>query len=360
MTRGRSRRARNSRRARLWPLAAAALLVAAAAGALALFRLLQTPWRRGPEGAVLLQIPSRSSTQSILAALEEGGLLRDRRLGSIALKSFYRGKTLKAGEYRLTRALSPVELLRPIVAGEVVLWKVTIPEGLAAEEAFTLLESKGLGTAEEYRRLFASPGEFSLPAAAPTLEGFLFPETYSLPRPRSAREVVERLTREFRLRLPAGYEEEARRSGLSLLGAVTLASLVEKETSLPEERPLVSAVYHNRLRIGMLLQCDPTTIYALRRRGGWRGPLTHADLAVDDPYNTYLHGGLPPGPICSPGLASLRAAVAPAASAALYFVARGDGSHFFSETYEGQQRNVTRYRQSQRAARRAAGRDAAR
>jgi UPF0755 protein len=336
------------------------LLAAGAAGAFAIRRLLDTPWRRGPEGSLLLEIPARSATQSILAALEEGGLLRDRRLGSIALKTFYRGKTLKAGEYRFTRALSPVELLRPIVAGEVVRWKVTIPEGLGAGEIFVLLESKGFGQAADYRRLFAAPREFSLPDGAPTLEGFLFPDTYTLARPRSSREMVEQLTREFRLRLPAGYEDDARKRGLSLLEAVTLASMVEKETSVPDERPLVSAVYHNRLRIGMPLQCDPTTIYAWRRRGEWNGPLTHADLALDDPYNTYAHGGLPPGPICSPGLASLRAAVSPAASRALYFVAKGDGSHTFSESYEGQQRNVARYRQSQRTAKRAADRETAR
>ncbi len=322
-------------------------------GVVAAGKLLETPWRRGPDDrSLLVEIPARSSAQSILLALEEGGLLRDRCLGSIAMKTFYRGKTLKAGEYRFTQALSPVELLRPIVAGDVVRWKVTIPEGLAAEEIFGLLESKGFGTMEEYRHLFVSPREFGpVPEGAPTLEGFLFPATYALARPRSAREVVEQLTKQFHLRLPAGYADDAQKAGLSLLGAVTLASIVEKETSLPGERPLVSAVYHNRLRVRMPLQCDPTTIYALRRRGAWHGPLTRADLAVDDPYNTYVRRGLPPGPICSPGLASLRAAVAPATSQALYFVAKGDGSHFFSETYEGQQRNVARYRQSQRAAR---------
>jgi UPF0755 protein len=238
------------------------------------------------------------------------------------------------------------------VAGEVVRWKVTIPEGFAAEEIFALLESRGFGELDDYRRLFASPREFaSVPDGAPTLEGFLFPDTYSLTRPRTAREAVEQLTREFRLRLPAGYADDARKAGLGLVGAVTLASMIEKETSVPDERPLVSAVYHNRLRIGMPLQCDPTTIYAMRRRGAWHGPLSRADLAVDDPYNTYAHGGLPPGPICSPGLPALRAAVAPAESRALYFVAKGDGSHTFSESYEGQQRNVARYRQSQRTAR---------
>jgi UPF0755 protein len=329
-----------------------AMLAATVAAGAAVWRLLVTPWRLGSDRSVLVLIPARSSTQSILSALEEGGLLRDRRLGSIALKTALRGKTLKAGEYRFTRALSPLDLLLPIVAGEVVRWKVTIPEGFAADEIFALLEFRGFGELEEYRRIFASPREFaSVPDGAPTLEGFLFPDTYSLTRPRTARDVAEQLTREFRLRLPAGYSDDARKAGLGLVGAVTLASMIEKETSVPDERPLVSAVYHNRLRIGMPLQCDPTTIYAMRRRGAWHGPLSRADLAVDDPYNTYAHGGLPPGPICSPGLPALRAAVAPAESRALYFVAKGDGSHTFSESYEGQQRNVARYRQSQRAAR---------
>lgn len=361
MTRRRPRQARSGRSPRLVRTLFLLLLAAAAMGVVAVGRLLVTPWRRGPERSVLLEIPARSSTQSILAALEEGGLLRDRRLGSIALETFYRGKTLKAGEYRFTQALSPAEVLRPIVAGDVVRWKVTIPEGLAAEEIFAVLESKGFDTVENYRRLFVSPREFrSVPEGAPSLEGFLFPATYTLTRPRTAREIVEKLTREFQLRLPSGYADDARKAGLSVLGAATLASMIEKETSIPDERPLVSAVFHNRLRIGMPLQCDPTTIYALRRRGPWHGLLTRDDLQVDDPYNTYVVRGLPPGPICSPSVASLRAAVAPAASQALYFVAKGDGTHSFSDSYDEQQRHVARYRQSQRAARKERDRDAAR
>jgi UPF0755 protein len=289
-----------------------------------------------------------------VTALEEGGLLRDRRLGSIALKSHYRGKTLKAGEYRFEEPLSPVDLLHPIVAGDVVKWKVTIPEGLSADEIFPLFEARDFGKAADFDRLFKEPGTFpSIPKEARTLEGFLFPQTYTLSRPRTSREIVDLLTREFRQSLPPSFAAEAERAGLTVLEAVTLASMIEKETSLASERPLVAAVYHNRLRIGMPLQCDPTVIYALRRRGDWKGPLSRDDLAIDDPYNTYNRRGLPPGPICSPGLASLQAAVAPARSQALYFVARGagDGSHFFSETYEGQQHNVAQYRRTQRAAR---------
>jgi len=172
-------------------------------------------------------------------------------------------------------------------------------------------------------------------------------------RSMSAREILTMMTRAFSRRLPAGFDEKARALGLSPLRAVTLASLVEKETSLPEERPLVAAVYLNRIGKGMLLQADPTTIYALKRLGTWKGMLPRSQLAVDEPYNTYVRPGLPPGPICNPGPASLRAVIEPAAVDYLFFVAAGDGSHLFSRNYEEQQRNVARYRQVRRLLREA-------
>jgi len=159
------------------------------------------------------------------------------------------------------------------------------------------------------------------------------------------------MTRQFTRRLPEGFEEKARALGMSVLAATTLASLVEKETAVPDERPIVSGVYRNRMRKGMLLQCDPTTIYALKRLGIWRGSLARSELAVNEPYNTYVRPGLPPGPICNPGIASLRAAIAPADVPFLYFVAAGDGSHQFSADYEEQQRNAARYHEARRAAR---------
>ena len=336
----------------------ALLAVAVALGgvvlAIGVRRLLLAPWREYQASSVLLQIPAGSSSLSILRALEDGGVLRDRRLGTIALRTYYRGKTLKAGEYRFSGPLSPVDVLRPIVAGEVVRWKLTVPEGLTAEEIFSLFSDRGFGSEADFDRLFTEPRRFdAVPAAAPTLEGFLFPETYTLTRPSGAADVVNLMVREFRLRLPADFQDAAARRGLSLLEAVTLASLIEKETSVPDERPLVSAVFHNRLSRGMPLQCDPTTLYALKRLGKGRAPLSRADLSVDDPYNSYVRTGLPPGPICSPGLASLRAAVSPAASHALYFVAKGDGAHSFSDDYDGQQKNVARYRRIQRLSREA-------
>ncbi len=347
------RRKRPGRRGRgpRFRFLALCLLAAAAGGVWAIERLVHRPFRAYAAPSVLLEIPPGSSTLSILKALETGGILRDYRLGSIALRTHFRGESLKAGEYRFSEPLSPIEVLRPITAGDVVTWKVTVPEGLAAEEVFGLFAGRGFGTVQEFQRLFGSPRDFAgIPDGAPSLEGFLFPETYTLTKPRKERDVVTTMVREFRLKVPPDFDEKARNARLTFLGAVTMASLIEKETSIPDERPLVSAVFHNRLSLGMPLQCDPTTIYALKRLGRWHGPLTRVDLAVDDAYNTYVRSGLPPGPICSPGLPSLQAAVSPADSKALYFVAKGDGSHTFSESYEGQQRNVARFRKVQRAA----------
>lgn len=333
-------------------LAAGLLLLlvgAAAGGGFVLLRALDSPYRAYRSRSVLLTVPPGSSSAAIFLALEEGGVLRDRRLGAAALRLFHRGRTLKAGEYRFEGPRSPRQVVAALVEGKVVVHRVTVPEGLTAEEIFALFSARGLGAAADYAALFDRPAEMEgVPAEAPSLEGFLFPATYDFTRPLTARDVVARLTREFARRLPAAYEARARERALTVLQAVTLASLIEKETALADERPLVSAVYNNRLARGMLLQADPTTVYALKRRGLWGGSLTHASLALDDPYNTYVRPGLPPGPIASPGLASLEAAVAPAAVDYLFFVAKGDGSHRFATDASGHLQNVALWRKAQR------------
>ena len=270
----------------------------------------------------------------------------------MALRLLHPGKTLKAGDYRFSGARTPEQVILAIVAGDVVTYRITVPEGFAADEVFSLFTSQGFGFPADYRYLDAHPAELEgVPPGAPSLEGFLFPETYTVTRSMSAREIVSMMTRAFARRLPATYEEDARSVSLTLLGAVTLASLVEKETAIPDERPLVSAVYHNRMKHRMLLQADPTTIYALKRLGQWRGSLARSQLAVDDPYNTYVAPGLPPGPICNPGLASLSAAVHPAPESYLFFVSAGDGSHQFSSTFDEHGKNVARYLKARRAQR---------
>jgi UPF0755 protein len=180
------------------------------------------------------------------------------------------------------------------------------------------------------------------PAAA-DLEGYLFPETYALPRETSAAKLVGLMVARFRQLFTADMQQAARVLELTPRQAVTLASLVEKETAQPSERPMVAAVYVNRLKIGMGMQADPTVIYALQRAGRYDGNLRREDLSFDSPYNTYRYAGLPPGPIASPGLASLQAAVAPATVDYLYFVSRNDGSHVFARTLAEHNENVRQY-----------------
>lgn len=325
--------------------ALALLLACAAALALAALRLARAPFKGYPGASVIVTIAPGASTGATLSSLEAAGVIRDRRLALAWLRLFHRGETLKAGEYRFSGARSLPDALRPVLAGEVVTYRVSVPEGLTTAETFALFTAKGLGSAEELAALAGKPALFPpVPPDAPGLEGFLFPDTYTVTRSTTSREIVALMVRQLFRTLPAGYAASARERGLSLLGAVTLASLVEKETALPAERPLVAAVYLNRLGTRMLLQCDPTAVYAARRAGVPPGPLTRADLARDDPYNTYVRPGLPPGPIASPGLASLVAAVAPANVPYLYFVARGDGGHRFARDYPEHLRNVALWR----------------
>ena len=339
----------------LYPLlvwtGAFAFLVAAVGAGLVLYAV-KAPYK-GYEGEeVVVSIAPRTPSAAVFSQLESLGVLRDWRLGMVALKVFHRGKTLKAGEYRFAGPRTPDQVVLSLVAGDVVTYRITVPEGFTAEEVFFLFSSQGFAAARDYDFLFTRPGEFEgVPSGAPTLEGFLFPDTYTVTRSMTAREILAAMTRQFARRLPPEFAESAGASQMGVLEATTLASLVEKETAIAAERPLVAGVYRNRMKAGMLLQCDPTTIYALKRLGRWRGTLARSELTVDDPYNTYVRAGLPPGPICHPGLASLRAAMSPAAVEYRYFVAAGDGSHLFSRDYEDQQRNAARYRESRRAAR---------
>jgi UPF0755 protein len=189
------------------------------------------------------------------------------------------------------------------------------------------------------------------PEGVTSLEGFLFPDTYEFPSDATARDVIARMLDTFGQRFTPELREQARAQGLTVYQAVTLASIVEREAVLPEERPIIASVFLNRLRAGMHLNADPTVQYALgyqgEGHGWWKRPLLLEDLEVDSPYNTYRHVGLPPGPICNPGLAALEAVVNPADTRYLYFVANdvaGDGSHVFAETLEEHNANIAKYR----------------
>jgi UPF0755 protein len=204
-----------------------------------------------------------------------------------------------------------------------------------------VFEERGLGPAADFVAAAKNTTLIAaLDAKATDLEGYLFPETYALPRGTRADELVAQMVGLFLRLYDAPLRADAEAAGLTTRQVVTLASLIEKETARGEERPLVGAVYRNRLRIGMPMQADPTVIYALARAGRYDGNISRDDLQFDSPYNTYRYPGLPPGPIASPGLASLQAAVRPAAASHLYFVSRNDGSHVFADTLAEHNRNV--------------------
>jgi len=255
-----------------------------------------------------------------------------------------RATALKAGEYRFVEALSPAAVIEKLARGDVYLRSITFPEGLTIKQMAAIFEQSGFGPARDFvhaARNTALVAAFD--PAAGNLEGYLFPDTYALPRRATASDLVQRMVERFESVMTAELRQAADAASLSVREAVTLASIIEKETAAPDERPLVAAVYRNRLRQKMGLQCDPTVIYALELRGRFNGNLTRADLAFDSPYNTYRYRGLPPGPIAAPGRLSLEAALHPAPVDYLYFVSRNDGSHAFASSLADHNRNVTTY-----------------
>jgi UPF0755 protein len=321
------------------------LLIAAAAAAGAyLHRQVGAPYRgySGPEQFV--EVASGAGPSAIGRRLVDAGVVRDRLTWRLALLESGAARSLKAGEYRFTQPQSPREVIARLARGDVYLRPITFPEGLSIREMARLYEARGFGPAADFERAAANPAAIrSLDPEAPDLEGYLFPETYALPRRAGAETLTRQMVARFERVFGTTLRADAAARGLSVRQAVTLASLVEKETARAEERPLVAAVYANRLRIGMGLQCDPTVIYALQKAGKYTGNLTRENLTFDSPYNTYRYAGLPPGPIASPGRLSLEAAVRPAHVDYLYFVSRNDGSHIFASSYAEHQRNVRQF-----------------
>ena len=253
-----------------------------------------------------------------------------------------RARALKAGEYRFTQPMHALDVIDKIARGDVYKRLLTFREGLTIDEMAQVFEEKGFGKADDFRKAAMNPTLVAdLDPSAPDLEGYLFPETYSLPRDTPASAIVEQMVAGFKNAFTPEMRNAVAASGLSVRQLVTLASLVEKETSAGDERPLVAAVYRNRLRIGMPMQADPTVIFALQKAGQYNGNLTREHLReLDSPYNTYRYAGLPPGPIAAPGKASLQAAVKPADADYLYFVSKNDGTHVFASTLDEHNRNV--------------------
>jgi UPF0755 protein len=291
-----------------------------------------------------VDIPPGSGPGVIGRRLWDAGVIRDPLTFRIELIRSGSGRRLQAGEYRFDQPMTVREVIAKIARGDVYLQPITFREGLTIREMAALYESRGFGGAGEFIAAAADARLLhEIDPAARNLEGYLFPDTYAMPRQSTAAQLVARMVAAFQKVLTPELRTQAEGRGMGVRELVTLASIVEKETGKPEERPLVAAVYANRLRIGMGLQCDPTVIYALQRVDRYNGNLTRDDLQFDSPYNTYRYRGLPPGPIAAPGRASLEAAANPADVPYLYFVSRGDGSHVFATTLEEHNRNVYEY-----------------
>jgi len=253
-----------------------------------------------------------------------------------------RGDSLKAGVYEFSNPISAADVVDKLVRGDVILKSVTVREGLDRFAIARLFAAEGLGRVAEWDKA-TSDSELirDIAPEATSLEGYLFPDTYKFNPGTPARTIVAAMVQNFRKHF--GGELAYITTGLDLHQTVTLASIVETEAQLPQERPVVASVYLNRYRKRMLLGADPTVIYALKLAGRWDGNIRKPDLHMDSPYNTYRVPGLPPGPIANPGLASLRAAAAPVSTNYLYFVAKNDGSHAFSSTIDEHNRNVNLY-----------------
>ena len=319
------------------------MIVAGAAGGAAwwLRQRATTPFRGFAGDEVFVDIPSGTGPRAIGARLAEAGVVRDARTFRVALWLTGRARDLKAGEYRFTGAATAVDVVATIADGAIYTRPVTFREGLTIDEMATVYADSGLGTREAFLTAARDASLIhDLDPDAPDLEGYLFPDTYPVPRQTPAATLVAQMVRGFRAALPAELIARAQADGLTVRQVVTLAALVEKETAQDAERPLVAAVYRNRHRIGMGMQADPTVIYALQRAGKWDGNLSRDDLQFDSPYNTYRYGGLPPGPIAAPGRRALEAVVSPAEVDYLYFVSRNDGTHVFATTLAEHNRNV--------------------
>ena len=297
-----------------------------------LVRELSTPvWKES--AAVLFDVEKGRSARGVVEGLRQRGLVRSALPLRLACRLFYPEERFKAGEYQFSPPLKPKDVLFQVFKARIHLQPVTIPEGLAGRDIGELVRPGDEEGQAAFRRALLDVGLIAdWDRRARDLEGYLFPDTYLLPRKATEAELVAAMVTEFREVFDEGRRLRAEELGMSVRDDVTLASLIEEETALPEERPLVSAVFHNRLRIGMKLDCDPTVIYALKLENKYAGRLLLRDLKFPSPYNTYVHPGLPPGPISNPGKPAIDAALNPAPERYLYFVLQSDGSHRFSRT----------------------------
>ena len=319
------------------PILAVLVLFALVAGWLAFDLLVPLP----PGGQKFVMLRPGYSTRRIARELKAAGVIRSFD-AFVLWHALHRGTTLKAGEYLFERSANVLEIHRRLARGDIYFHTVVIPEGFNMFDISKAIENAGLGSAEDFLKI-ATSDTFLIADLAPgatSLEGYLFPNTYRFTRTESMHEMAAEMVRQFRqVAAQIGLAEEVERT-------VTLASIIEKETAVPEERPEVAGVYGNRLASRIPLQADPCVIYAELLKGAYGGALHHADMQFDSAYNTYRHPGLPPGPIANPGKDSLAAALHPADSKFYYFVSDGNGHHRFATSLDEHNRNVAALRRS--------------
>ena len=309
------------------------------AGGWFLWRALQSPYKGYGEPVKRFEVRKGARTASVLRQLRSEGVVRDEYVPLIYMKLVRSGDSVKAGVYEFKEPMSAAAVIEKLVRGDVILRNITIREGLDRFAIGKIFSAAGFGTEEEWRKATDDPSSIDdLAPTAASLEGYLFPDTYKFDPGTPVKTIVAAMVENFRKHF--GNEIALITTGLDAHETVTLASIVETEARLPNERPMVASVYINRIRKRMPLGADPTVIYALKLAGRWDGNIRKPDLQMESPYNTYRTPGLPPGPIANPGLASLRAAAAPATTNFLYFVARQDGSHAFSTNLNEHNRNV--------------------
>ncbi len=296
-----------------------------------------------PKKPVEVYVKRGMTFSETLQRLQEGGLLRDKNIVLFIGRIARIDRKIKTGLYEFSGPVSPLQVINALISGRVAEFKVTIPEGYNVWQIARTLDAAGIITEEDFFR-FAYNREFldSMNIDAPSIEGYIFPDTYAFPGGMPPEDVLKRLVSGMRKHFTADMRKRAEELGLTERGVLTLASIIEKEARIDDERPLISAVFHNRLRRGMPLQADPTSIYGFKDPSGI---ITIKDLRRESPYNTYVIPGLPPGPIASPGLKSIMAALHPADVPYLFFVSDNNGGHRFSATEAEHRKAVMLYRE---------------
>ena len=317
------------------------LVVAAAIGGAWVYQRLNQPYK-GFSDPVFVEFEHGTSTQSISTILADKGVIRDGWL-LLAARALRRGTNLQAGEYKFAKPATPLEILGRLARGDIYYMELLVPEGFNMYDVAEAVGKLGIMRAETFLAAAKNPAMIrDLDPNAPSLDGYLFPNKYRVYRRTTAQQICRMMTNEFRERWK-GLNTRA-----NVHDTVTLAAMVEREARRPDERAIVASVFQNRLRIGMKLDCDPTTVYAALLENRYRGTIYRSDLANTSPWNTYQHSGLPPGPIANPGLSTIQAVLSPAETPYLYFVAKADGSggHNFSESLVQHDAAVAEYQRA--------------